>query len=145
DAETDQYAPELVRDNTPVPPPGTFQTGYHLTEDLTDQAIRYLADHIADAPATPWLLWFAPGACHAPHQAPAELIKGYDGVLERGWGGGREERRARQRAMGLAPPETKLPPRTDGVRAWDSYPDDERGVFPRLQSAFAAMLDHTDQ
>ena len=24
DAETDQYAPELVRDNTPVDPPGTF-------------------------------------------------------------------------------------------------------------------------
>ena len=26
DAETDQYAPELVRDNTPVDPPGTFAT-----------------------------------------------------------------------------------------------------------------------
>ena len=37
DAETDQYAPELVRDNTPVDPPGTFATGYHLTSDLVDQ------------------------------------------------------------------------------------------------------------
>jgi arylsulfatase A-like enzyme len=26
DAETDQYAPELVRDNTPVDPPGSFET-----------------------------------------------------------------------------------------------------------------------
>ena len=48
DAETDQYAPELVRDNTPVDPPGTFASGYHLTADLVDQAIRYLADHVAD-------------------------------------------------------------------------------------------------
>ena len=27
DAETDQYAPELVRDNTPIPCPGSFEIG----------------------------------------------------------------------------------------------------------------------
>ncbi|MBU1378876.1 MAG: arylsulfatase [Alphaproteobacteria bacterium] len=145
DAETDQYAPELVRDNTPITPPGTFQTGYHLTEDLTDQAIRYIADHTADAPDVPWLLWFAPGACHAPHQAPADLIKSYDPVFQHGWDVEREQRLARQKAMGLVPPDTKLPPPNDGIRPWDSYGDDERRVFTRLQSAFAAMLDHTDQ
>src|SRR6202043_3891775 len=78
DAETDQYAPELVRDNTPIDAPGGYSNGYHLTEDLTDQAIRYIADHTADAPQTPWLTWLAFGACHAPHQAPAELIRHYD-------------------------------------------------------------------
>ncbi|PZQ63784.1 MAG: arylsulfatase [Phenylobacterium zucineum] len=145
DAETDQYSPELVRDNTPITPPGTFQTGYHLTEDLVDQSIRYIADHTADAPDTPWLLWFAPGACHAPHQAPADLIKSYDPVFEHGWDVEREQRLARQKAMGLVPADTRLPPRNDGVRAWDSYSDDERKVFTRLQSAFAGMLDHTDQ
>ncbi len=45
DAETDQYAPELVRDNTPIDAPGGYAGGYHLTEDLTDQALRYIADH----------------------------------------------------------------------------------------------------
>ena len=49
DAETDQYAPELVRDNTHVDAPGTFASGYHLTADLVDQAIRMIADHTADA------------------------------------------------------------------------------------------------
>ena len=67
DAETDQYAPELVRDNTPIAPPGTYETGYHLTEDLVDQSIRYLADHMADAPDTPWLLgWRRAPATPAP-------------------------------------------------------------------------------
>lgn len=145
DAETDQYSPELVRDNTPITPPGTFETGYHLTEDLVDQSIRYIADHTADAPDVPWLLWFAPGACHAPHQAPADLIRSYDPVFEHGWDVEREQRLARQKAMGLVPPDTRLPPRNDGIRPWDSYSDDERRVFTRLQSAFAAMLDHTDQ
>ena len=34
DAETDQYAPELVRDNTPIDAPGSYETGYHLSVDL---------------------------------------------------------------------------------------------------------------
>ncbi|MBI1196528.1 MAG: sulfatase-like hydrolase/transferase [Phenylobacterium sp.] len=144
DAETDQYAPELVRDNTPVPPPGTYADGYHLTADLVDQSIRYIADHTADAPDTPWLLWLAPGACHAPHQAPADLIKGYDAVFAEGWDVERERRLARQKAMGLVPPDTRLPPRNDGVKPWAEHTDDERAVFTRLQSAFAAMLDHAD-
>lgn len=145
DAETDQYSPELVRDNTPIAAPGTYETGYHLTEDLVDQSIRYIADHIADAPATPWLLWLAPGACHAPHQAPADLIRSYDEVFEGGWDVERERRLARQKALGVVPADTRLPERNDGVRPWESYSADERRVFTRLQSAFAGMLDHTDQ
>lgn len=145
DAETDQYSPELVRDNTPIPAPGTFADGYHLTSDLVDQAIRYIADHTADAPDKPWLTWLALGACHAPHQAPADLIKGYDAVFERGWDVEREQRLARQKALGIVPADTRLPDRNDGVRPWDSYSADERRVFTRLQSAFAAMLDHSDR
>ena len=145
DAETDQYAPELVRDNTPIAPPGAYQTGYHLTEDLVDQSIRYIADHVADAPDTPWLLWLAPGACHAPHQAPDELIRQYDPVFQEGWDVERERRLARQKALGIVPADTRLPPPNDGVRPWDSYPEDERRLFTRLQSAFAGMLDHTDR
>jgi arylsulfatase A-like enzyme len=145
DAETDQYAPELVRDNTPVSPPGMFADGYHLTSDLVDEAIRFIADHTADAPDKPWLTWLALGACHAPHQAPADLIRSYDAVFEHGWDVEREQRLARQIAMGLVPADTRLPDRNDGVRPWDSYSADERRLFTRLQSAFAAMLDHADQ
>ncbi len=38
-----------------------------------------------------------------------------------------------------------LPPRNDGVVAWDTLGADERKVFCRLQGAYAAMLDHADQ
>ncbi|MFN3524015.1 MAG: arylsulfatase [Phenylobacterium sp.] len=145
DAETDQYSPELVRDNTPVDPPGTYADGYHLTADLVDESIRMLADHAANAPDKPWLLWLAFGACHAPHQAPQEIIKAYDPVFAHGWDAEREQRLARQKAMGIVPADTRLPARNDGVRAWDEYGEDERRVFTRLQSAFAGMLDHTDR
>lgn len=68
DAETDQYSPELVRDNTHVTEPGTYGSGYHLTADLIDESVRMLAEHRAGAPDQPWFLYLAPGACHAPHQ-----------------------------------------------------------------------------
>ena len=145
DAETDQYAPELVSDNTHIDPPGTYADGYHLTWDLVDQAIRFIGDHIADRPDLPWLTWLAFGACHAPHQAPADIIKGYDPLFAHGWDVEREQRLERQKAMGLVPSDTKMPARNDGVKAWDEHGEDERRVFTRLQSAFAGMLDHADR
>jgi arylsulfatase A-like enzyme len=145
DAETDQYAPELVSDNTHINPPGTYASGYHLTSDLVDQSIRFIADHIADRPDLPWLTWLALGACHAPHQAPADIIKSYDEVFAHGWDVEREQRLAQQKAMGLVPPDTKMPARNDGVKAWDEHSADEKRVFTRLQSAFAGMLDHADR
>ncbi|GGC59832.1 arylsulfatase [Chelatococcus reniformis] len=145
DAETDQYAPELILDNSHVDPPGSFADGYHLTADLVDRTIRFIADHEADKPDLPWLTWLAFGACHAPHQAPFELIKGYDAVFADGWDVEREQRLARQIAMGVTPEGTRLPPRNDGVGPWAEHGEDERRLFTRLQSAYAAMLDHADQ
>ena len=71
DAETDQYAPELVRDNSRIDAAADFASGYHLTADLVDQSIRFLAGHIAEQPDAPWLLWLALGAvpCAAPGAA----------------------------------------------------------------------------
>jgi len=145
DAETDQYAPELVSDNTHIDPPGSYADGYHLTEDLIDQSIRFISDHVADRPDVPWLTWVALGACHAPHQAPAEIIRGYDAAFAHGWDVERVQRLARQKAMGLVPADTRMPPRNDGVKAWEEHSADERRVFTRLQAAFAGMLDHSDR
>ncbi|RED32029.1 arylsulfatase [Rhodopseudomonas thermotolerans] len=145
DAETDQFSPELVSDNTPIDAPGTYETGYHLTEDLIDQAIRFIADHAADRPELPWLTWVALGACHAPHQAPMDIIKGYDATFAHGWDVEREQRIARQKAMGIVPETTDMPPRNDGVKPWNEHTPDEQRVFTRLQAAFAGMLDHADR
>ena len=98
DAETDQYSPELVLDNTHITAPGTYESGYHLTEDLIDRAISMLADHEAGAPTHPWLCWVALGACHAPHQVPTSFIDKYEPVFAKGWDATRSDRMARQLA-----------------------------------------------
>jgi arylsulfatase len=85
-AETSQWAPELVRDNTHVDPPSSPEEGYHLTEDLVDEALRVLQDQRqATQGAKPSFLYFAPGAAHAPHQVAEEWIEPYRGRFDDGW------------------------------------------------------------
>jgi arylsulfatase A-like enzyme len=144
-AETDHYSPELVQDNTHIEAPGTFEGGFHLTADLIDKAIRFIADHSAQRPDLPWLTWVALGACHAPHQAPRGLIDSYDDVFVTGWDVEREVRLSVQKSMGLVPRDTRLPPRNAGVRGWNDHSPEEQRLFVRLQSAYAAMLEHADQ
>ena len=145
DAETDHYSPELVRDNSHIAAPGKFETGYHLTEDLFDQAIQFIASHEAGLPNTPWMTLIGLGACHAPHQAPQELIEHYDRVFQRGWDVERAERLARQIELGVVPNGTQLPARNDAVEAWSDLDQGTQQVATRLQAAYAAMLHHSDQ
>ena len=99
--ETDQFHPDLVYDNHHVAPPCAPEDGYHLTEDLADKAILFLKDLRATAPDKPFFLWFTPGACHAPHQAPAEYIERYRGHFDQGWDQWRDEVFARQSRVGV--------------------------------------------
>ncbi len=145
DAETDHYSPELIRDNSHITPPGNFESGYHLTEDLFDNSIEFIASHTASAPTTPWMMLVGLGACHAPHQAPKELIDHYDQVFHRGWDVERSERLARQISLGIVPDGTELPPRNDSVEPWSDMDAVSKQVAARLQAAYAAMLDHADQ
>ena len=142
--ETHQFAPALYHDNHAVAPPGTYEDGYHLSADLADQAIRYLADYRAVDTERPWFLYFATGACHSPHHAPAEWIERYRGRFDRGWDVWRDETFARQHELGLLPPGTRLSPRPSWVPAWDELSDDDRRVAARFMECFAAYLSYTD-
>ncbi len=59
--DTHQYYPELVYDNHSVEPEKTPEEGYHLTEDLVDKAMSFIADSKQVAPSKPFFLYFCPG------------------------------------------------------------------------------------
>ncbi len=109
-----------------------------------DEAIRNLTDHHAATPDAPWYLQLSPGACHAPHQAPRELIDRYAESFAHGWDVERDRRLARQIELGIVPAGTELPTRNLGVRAWNEHSADEQRLFSRLAGAYAAMLHHFD-
>lgn len=139
---TNQWHPDLTCDNHPIDVPN--RPGYHLTEDLVDQSIDLIRGQQTVAPGKPFFLYLAFGAQHAPHHAPGEFIKPYVQVFEKGWDRTRDDRLARQKAMGIVPADTELPPRNDHVKPWDELSADERRLFVQFQAAYAGMLEHTD-
>src|SRR3954471_11134038 len=95
-AETNQWAPDLVRDNTHVDPPRTPEEGYHLTEDLVDEAIRMIQDQQQAAAQQPFFCYLATGAAHAPHHAAGEWVEPYRGAFDDGWEAWRQRAYQRQ-------------------------------------------------
>ncbi len=142
--ETHQFVPALVSDNHQVPPPATPEEGYHLTVDLVDHAIDWIDDLRAVDVDKPFFLYFCPGACHSPHQAPAPWIERYRGRFDAGWDAWRRATFERQVAEGILPAGCELSPRPDWVPAWDSLTADERRLYARYMEAFAGFLSHTD-
>ena len=141
-AEVDQFAPTLVQDQTFIPTPR--RPGYHVTEDLADQAIGWMQRHRSATPDRPFFVYFAPGAAHAPLQAPPEWIARYRGRFAAGWDRLREENFARQKRLGVIPADAALVPRPADLPAWDSLSRDERRIAERHMEAYAGFLAHTD-
>ncbi len=144
EGETDQFHPELVRDNSPVDPPGTPEDGYHVSEDLVDQLLHMISDSKGVRPDRPFFAYLPFGATHAPHQAPQAYLDKYRGRYDEGWDVIRQRWYERQLEIGVIPPGTTLAPRNPGVDAWDELPEVQQRLACRLQEAFAAFLDHTD-
>ncbi len=141
--ETDQFEPTLVEGTRQIPVPR--RPGYHLTEDLADQAIAWLNSQHAVEPDRPAFIYFAPGAAHAPLQPPRERIDQFKGQFNQGWDKLREEIFARQKRLGVIPANTQLTPRDPRLPAWSSLTPDQRKVASRLMEIYAAFLAHTDE
>ncbi|TBR36055.1 MULTISPECIES: arylsulfatase [Dyella] len=134
----------LYRGTTPVEPVHTPGIEYHLTTDLVDHAMHWVHTHQALAPDKPYFLYFATGGTHAPHQVPADWVAKYRGKFDQGWDVLREEIFARQKRLGIVPPDTDLTPRPAEVPAWDALSADEKTLYARQMEVFAAYLAHTD-
>jgi len=162
-AETNQWHPDLIYDNHPVDQPAQPEDGYHLTVDLTDKALEFIKDAKAVAPDKPFCLYYAPGACHAPHHVPNEWIEKYKGRFDMGYEAMREQTIERQKQLGLVPQDTQLPPvnpigtpetrkgpegqpfpALDFTRPWASLSDEERELFCRMAEVYAGFLAHAD-
>jgi len=142
--ETNQWYPALYEGTTPVEPPKTPEEGYHLTEDITDRAISWVQQQKSMMPDKPFFLYFAPGATHAPHHVPAEWSDRYRGRFDSGWDALRDEILARQKELGVVPPDTDLSARPPEIEAWDDIADDLKPVLARQMEIYAGFMEHTD-
>jgi arylsulfatase A-like enzyme len=142
--DTHQYYPELVYDNHSVEPEKTPEEGYHLTEDLVDKAISFIADAKQVAPNKPFFMYFCPGATHAPHHVPKEWADKYRGKFDDGWDAYRQKTFARQKELGIIPQDAELSRHDPDVQDWETLSDGEKKLYARMMEVFAGFLTHTD-
>ncbi len=142
--ENNQWDPALYDGTTPVEPPATAEEGYHLTEDLTDRAVSWMRQQKALMPDKPFFVYLAYGAAHAPHHVAKEWADGYAGEFDDGWDAQRERIFARQKELGVIPPDAELTARHAEIPAWDDMPDELKPVLARQMEVFAGFLEHTD-
>jgi arylsulfatase len=142
--EAHQWYPSLYEGTTPVEVKTTPEEGYHFMADMTDKAIGWIGQQRALMPDKPFFVYFAPGATHAPHHVPKEWADKYRGKFDGGWDKLREETIARQKALGVIPPDCRLTARHKEIPAWDAMPDDLKPVLRRQMEVYAGFLEYTD-
>ncbi|OLQ12105.1 putative sulfatase PB10D8.02c [Symbiodinium microadriaticum] len=143
-AETSQYEPRLFENTNPIEPPYTPEEGYHLTEDLADQAIKFIRNNRALTPDRPFFIYFAPGGTHGPHHVHSEWADKYKGKFDMGWEKLRNITFQKQKAMGWIPPTTELTEIDPTMEKWENISEKERAFQLRLVEVYAGYLEHTD-
>lgn len=159
-AETNQWYPDLVEDQHFVDQPYLPEQGYHLSKDLADKAISFIADAKQVAPEKPFFFYLSWGCSHAPHHAPKEWIEKYKGKFDMGYEQYRQIVFENQKRLGLLSEYAELSPlnpmagamsaegqpwpNLDIVRPWDSLSADEKRLFCRMAEVYAGYVSYTD-
>lgn len=140
---TDHFHPsELIDGITPIEAPP--KPDYFANDDFTDQAIVYLRTQQALNPEKPFFLQLAFPGAHSPLQARPKERDAYKGSYDGGWDVIRAARLERQRAMGLVPETTALPPLAAEANAWDSLDEPAKRLFARYMEVYAALVSNVD-
>jgi arylsulfatase A-like enzyme len=141
--ETSQYEPGLIHNTNTIEAPHD-DPKYHLTEDLTEKAIKWIRTSQTFTPDKPFFMYFAPGAVHGPHHIFKEWADKYDGKFDEGWEVLRSMTIKKQKELGWIPQDAVLNPLAESMEKWDDIPESQREFQTRLMEIFAGYLEHTD-
>ena len=140
--EANQWSPLLYDGMSQIEP--SHDPKYHFMTDMTDHAISWMRYEKALTPDKPFFIYFAPGAVHAPHQVPKDWIAKYKDTFDSGWDQLRDETLARQKQLGVVPPNTKLAPKPQAIKDWNSLSSDEKKLFARQMEVYAGFGEMAD-
>src|SRR4051794_38031161 len=142
--ENNQYYPSLYDGTTPIEPERTGDESYHGMGDRADKAFDSVRRQKSIAPDKPFFIYFAPGACHAPHHVPKDWVAKYKGKFDKGWDALREETFDRQKKLGVIPRDCELTARPKDIPAWTATEERLRPVLARQMEIYAAFLEFAD-
>ena len=118
---------------------------YYTTDAFTDYAVQFLQEHAKAQSNTPFFLHLCYTAPHFPLHAKQADIAKYQGKYTHGWDALRQQRFAKQKELGIFPPNLELSPRDPEAQAWTDVPEAERAEWNQRMSVYAAMIDCMDQ
>ncbi len=116
---------------------------WYSTDLFVTWGLKFIDE--ARAEKKPFFLYLPQGAVHFPLRAPAEVIAKYRGKYLAGWDLLREERHARQIAMGIVDAKWPLAPRPEDSPAWDTRTTEQRERFDQIMAVYAAMVESLDR
>ena len=154
----DYWEPPLYVLESPEVKPITYADGeFHATDATSDYAVKFLQHHEKQEGDSPFFLYLAYQAPHAPIQAPLHSIDKYVSRYEQGWDKIREARWNAMKERGLYANYKSVPPFSDSpawhdehavpteIRKWNSLSKVEKADQARRMATFAAMVDQMDQ
>jgi arylsulfatase A-like enzyme len=145
--DTNQWQPDNLARNTTYIYPFQGNPSFNLITAMADEAIAYMNQVNTLTPDQPFFVYYVPGGTHAPHHPTPEWIKKISDMhlFDEGWNKLRERIFAKQKEIGVIPPDAKLTPwPKDLLKEWDQLSADEKKLFLRQVDVFAAYVAYTD-
>lgn len=125
----DRYFDPQVHFLNGEPLPGVERgSGNYATEAIAEWMLRFLKEHDQEHGHRPFFGYLAFTSPHFPLQAPEETIRKYRGRYADGWDVLRQQRLARQRALGFS--YNRLSPREEGIDAPSRLDGTEEALGP---------------
>jgi len=141
--DSDQFQPAIYRGTSRLDDVGPAAP--MMEARTADEAIGWVHNQQAAAPDKPFMIYYAPGSTHAPHQAPPEWIARFKGQFDMGWDAMREASFRRMKAGGIIPDSAELTARPAEIDGWDSLSPDRKAFAARSMEVAAAMLAYQDE
>lgn len=140
-----QYDPIITLDDWAIGvPEGNDGEQYYFPDDLSDKAIEWLRAVRAQDANKPWMMYYSTGCSHAPHHVAPRWADQYKGIFDDGWDALRERTFARQKELGIVPPDAQLTERPDFLPAWESLNEAQKRLYVRQAEVYAGYSENAD-
>lgn len=113
---------------------------FYSTKFYTDQINTWIKETPKDQPVFAYIAYTAP---HDPLHAPAEWVKKYDGVYDKGYQAVYEKRIENLKAKGIITADTPMPELNLQAR-WDALSAEDQKREIKTMQIYAAMVEYMD-
>jgi arylsulfatase len=144
--DTTQWTPgNLFRNTTPIQP-YLGKPGWNLITAMADEAIQHIRMLNEVQPDRPFMVYYAPGATHAPHHPTPEWDKKISDMhlFDQGYEAVRQQIFANQKKLGVIPQDAQLTAWPDNIPKWDTLSPEAKKLFIRQADVYGAFLAYTD-